>query len=95
MPDVMEKFAPPQNREAEIAVLGSMLAEKESMLKALDVLARFDRAAMQDGLHPGANRGEIRHRAKRLGNGQSGGSLRWWQRSRGALQPVRKLPRLP
>ncbi len=42
MPDVMEKFAPPQNREAEIAVLGSMLAEKESMLKALDVLREDD-----------------------------------------------------
>jgi replicative DNA helicase len=33
---------PPQSREAEVAVLGSMLVEKESLLKALDVLREED-----------------------------------------------------
>jgi replicative DNA helicase len=33
---------PPQNREAEVAVLGSMLVEKESLLKALDILREDD-----------------------------------------------------
>lgn len=33
---------PPQSREAEVAVLGSMLVEKESLLKALDVLREDD-----------------------------------------------------
>jgi replicative DNA helicase len=33
---------PPQSREAEMAVLGSMLVEKESLLKALDLLREED-----------------------------------------------------
>ncbi|MBI4395820.1 MAG: replicative DNA helicase [Elusimicrobia bacterium] len=41
MVDVLEQL-PPQSREAEVAVLGSMLAEKESMLKALDLLRDED-----------------------------------------------------
>src|SRR5688500_361792 len=32
----------PQSHEAEVAVLGSMLAEKESMLKAMDFLREDD-----------------------------------------------------
>ena len=33
---------PPQNREAEVAVLGSMLVERESLLKAMDMLREED-----------------------------------------------------
>lgn len=33
---------PPQSREAEVAVLGSMLVERESLIKALDVLREED-----------------------------------------------------
>jgi replicative DNA helicase len=33
---------PPQSREAEVAVLGSMLVERESLLKALDILRDED-----------------------------------------------------
>jgi replicative DNA helicase len=42
MPEVLDHNAPPQNREAEIAVLGSMLAEKESCLRALELLKEDD-----------------------------------------------------
>lgn len=42
MPETLSLNAPPQNREAEIAVLGSMLAEKESMLRGLDMLKEED-----------------------------------------------------
>ena len=42
MPELIERQAPPHNREAEIAVLGSMLAEKESMLRAMDMLREED-----------------------------------------------------
>ena len=43
MPDaVLVDSLPPQNHEAEVAVLGSMLAEKESMLKAMDMLREED-----------------------------------------------------
>jgi replicative DNA helicase len=41
VPDLLDA-APPQSREAEVAVLGSMLAEKESMLKAMDMLRDDD-----------------------------------------------------
>ncbi len=41
MVDVIEQV-PPQSHEAEVAVLGSMLAEKESMLKAMDLLRDED-----------------------------------------------------
>jgi replicative DNA helicase len=41
MVDVVETV-PPQSHEAEVAVLGSMLAEKESMLKAMDILREDD-----------------------------------------------------
>lgn len=33
---------PPQSHEAEVAVLGSMLAEKESMIKAMDIIREDD-----------------------------------------------------
>jgi replicative DNA helicase len=41
MVDVLEQV-PPKSREAEVAVLGSMLADKESMIKGLDVLREED-----------------------------------------------------
>jgi replicative DNA helicase len=41
MVNVLEQV-PPQSHEAEVAVLGSMLAEKESMLKAMDLLRDDD-----------------------------------------------------
>ncbi len=41
MVEVLEQV-PPQSHEAEVAVLGSMLAEKESMLKAMDLLREED-----------------------------------------------------
>lgn len=40
-PQILEQV-PPQSHEAEVAVLGSMLAEKEAMLKALDLLRHED-----------------------------------------------------
>jgi replicative DNA helicase len=42
MSNSLPSSVPPQNREAELAVLGSMLAEKESMLRALDMLREED-----------------------------------------------------
>jgi replicative DNA helicase len=42
MPETIEQNAPPQSREAEMAVLGSMLAEKEAMLRSLDLLREDD-----------------------------------------------------
>ncbi|MGQ0645765.1 MAG: replicative DNA helicase, partial [Elusimicrobiota bacterium] len=42
MPDILEQALLPISHEAEMAVLGSMLAEKEAMLKATDLLSEED-----------------------------------------------------